>query len=560
MADDYVDPDLDSAPIDRNLVVAGVSIGLAIAAGIGAYFYYKKRNNRITPLMSETMSVVEGQLLSQGITVSQDLKDLYALHGERMEKEMQEWRDAGSPQADHISDTPVTKVTRPSSSNEPRVQINDTERRNTVTKTSGTSTEVVLPDVDGKLVGPFEFPMKDFKKAIDEEKACAVCFKKPEDGLKKCGNCKITYYCGGNCQKEGFTTHKLRCEELSKSVTNFEKIRQVMKRFNPKELHLIDAQYGNEAWSIVSSALKGGHYNTDLELATLLMWAGTSNAILSGHALRSRPLNGPPSYQQLFDVFAPSMNLYYNALEICLKSDDPQMLSVAPYCQFEIFGLWTMLATTLEQNNPQRMGAILQNASIVYGMNSIAGLVQLLADPSSYPGTDVNMAFSYLQGWTLANINILTRDLITMGHATEISVLLDRLYDTTKHPEAMTCSATAQAYCAASVLAADAVVKEYNLTPDKWTQEQNETFGRTRESIAEKMLARTVPGYFQHQQAQQAQMAAQGGPPVDPNAQPPFSPRSIQANYDEMRGQMKQMREHQRQAQQQMMQQQQASQ
>jgi hypothetical protein len=47
---------------------------------------------------------------------------------------------------------------------------------------------------------------------LDIKQQCAYCSKLDDSNMKRCSKCRITYYCGENCQKMDWAKHKLYCK------------------------------------------------------------------------------------------------------------------------------------------------------------------------------------------------------------------------------------------------------------------------------------------------------------------------------------------------------------
>ena len=53
-------------------------------------------------------------------------------------------------------------------------------------------------------------------ETTNTSKQCSKCGK--TDGeLKRCAQCKLTYYCGQDCQKQHWPEHKQICKETAKA-------------------------------------------------------------------------------------------------------------------------------------------------------------------------------------------------------------------------------------------------------------------------------------------------------------------------------------------------------
>jgi len=156
-----------------------------------------------------------------------------------------------------------------------------------------------------------------------------------EFSLTRCSQCKATYYCSPNHQKEHWgSAHRDFCPELQRIVTGgFPAIREYMKVFSPLNMPNVTPQLAFEGWSIVLSALEKEVYTSPYEEAKLLHWAGTCHAILSGITMRER--HGEQAggdYVRLMKYFTPSMNFFYEAIRVATGSEREIEVGHFSYC------------------------------------------------------------------------------------------------------------------------------------------------------------------------------------------------------------------------------------
>jgi hypothetical protein len=148
----------------------------------------------------------------------------------------------------------------------------------------------------------------------------------------------------------------------------FPGIASYMVRFNPQNVHNINLTQAIEGWSIICTALERkvfAKYKCSLllaffsltfflsayEEAKMVHWAGTVHAILSGQKMRAqKEVSG---MAMLLKLFAPAMNFFENVLAVSEHSD--QRAEVAPFANFELFGMWSSLGLALKDQHPQKM-------------------------------------------------------------------------------------------------------------------------------------------------------------------------------------------------------------
>lgn len=62
------------------------------------------------------------------------------------------------------------------------------------------------------VVPDLQLPPLHFNDVISNfTKSCAACGAAPKDKRKKCSGCRCVYYCGPECQKAAWRTHRLVC-------------------------------------------------------------------------------------------------------------------------------------------------------------------------------------------------------------------------------------------------------------------------------------------------------------------------------------------------------------
>ena len=69
--------------------------------------------------------------------------------------------------------------------------------------------------------------------------SCAECGASGA-GFQKCGQCAVVYYCGVECQKKAWPTHKLECRRIAETAAATESAGSTLERIDAAQDHKED--------------------------------------------------------------------------------------------------------------------------------------------------------------------------------------------------------------------------------------------------------------------------------------------------------------------------------
>ncbi len=123
----------------------------------------------------------------------------------------------------------------------------------------------------------------------------------------------------------------------------------------------------------------------------------------------------------LLRFFSPSINFFENVLAIADLSD--RRVELAPFANFELFGMWSSLALTRREVDPQKMESMMTESARQYGSPAIVDLLELIVTKN--PNVDQNACIGNLQQWMQSVITIQTQKLANFSEAVEVVLQIE---------------------------------------------------------------------------------------------------------------------------------------
>lgn len=340
----------------------------------------------------------------------------------------------------------------------------------------------------------FPVPYEEYTKIISKLHMC-FCGKNAADGfaLSRCASCKATYYCSAEHQRHAWATapflHKNFCQELQQILqAGFGAVSAYMKVFSPQNAPNIKLNTAVEGWTIASAALEKKLFTNTFEEAKLLFWAGTCHAMVCGQLMRQRLASF--DLQQLLQFFAPSINFFENVLHVAPGSE--RGLEVIPFARFELFGLWSSLALSLKDTDPERMNRMFYAAAVRYGNPAITSMLELLS--SGNDNIDADALGQNLQQWTQSVLTILTQRKSSFPLGEQTVAILTQFADDDGGQGSRELALFAKCLYESAVEAHEEVEHETGLQDTQWKLVELELYSSKRQRILQDLLQAAFPG------------------------------------------------------------------
>lgn len=352
---------------------------------------------------------------------------------------------------------------------------------------------VMSSNSGGQPDAVFPFTFEEYQSVLARLHQC-YCGKSVADGetLSRCGTCKATYYCSPEHQKLAWNSapfmHKNFCAKLQTILAGgFEEIERYMVIFSPQNAPNVKLVEALEGWSIICAALERRIFEDEYQEAKLVHWAGTTHAMMCGQLMRETLKNF--DLQSLLKFFTPSINFFENVLQIANRS--ARALELAPFANFELFGLWSSLGLSMKDSDPVKMEFFFSNAASRFGIPAIEGLLELMVST----GSEDDMLMQSVQQWTQSVITILTQRKASFALAEHAVAVVGNYADDSQNIRELHMFASC---LYDSAVQAHAMVVEKTGKPDsEWKEEENNAYAQHRQVILQHLMQRAFPELMQ---------------------------------------------------------------
>jgi hypothetical protein len=192
----------------------------------------------------------------------------------------------------------------------------------------------------------------------------------------------------------------------------------------------------------------------------------------------------------LLRFFMPSINFFENVLAVAEYSD--RRVEVAPFANFELFGLWSSLGIALKERDPLRMEKMFSASAVRYGIPAIRDMLELITTNNA--NVDQNQCLQNLQQWVQSILTILTQKKVSFPMAEDVVLLMERSVNE-EEPNVGLLELTMFARCLyeSGVDAHAEIERRFERPDSEWGQEQAEAYQQARQLVLQQKMTELFP-------------------------------------------------------------------
>ena len=310
---------------------------------------------------------------------------------------------------------------------------------------------------------PEAFVPVPYRVILEQTAVCLQCgSERKRSEMISCSSCDAVFFCSSKHREASASEHLAQCDTLKAvSTGGFAGITTLMEAFSKLEEPTCSECI--KAYTCVGTALLHRVFFSDMEEAQLLFWASTTLGAL--HLLQI-PENTQMSFHQAYDQVKSSLSLSMAAVELCRSrigqdvalqnsgGDNAMARQLAALAQFDVFSLWCVVASRLEDIEPERSVAMRVVAGAEYGLPALKTRIQLFIEKKDLA---VRADLVDLRIWTLQVLQSLGVDTL---QSNDMVNELEELQVTSGSPAVLVSTVTA-----CSVRIATAALRDTGLVP-----------------------------------------------------------------------------------------------
>ncbi len=199
----------------------------------------------------------------------------------------------------------------------------------------------------------------------------------------------------------------------------------------------------------------------------------------------------------LLRFFMPSINFFENVLAVAEFSD--RRVEVAPFANFELFGLWSSLGISLKERDPVKMEQMFSASAVRYGIPAITDMLELIV--SANPNMDTNLCMQNLQQWVQSILTILTQKKASFHMAEQVVLLMEKsVGEDETNMGLIEMTLFARCLYESGVVAHAEVVSRFFKEDTEWGEQESGAYQQVRQVILQQKMTEIFPELANEQQ------------------------------------------------------------